>query len=170
MHQRSLLLLALTACSFPDVNVIGAGGEGGEISSSMSSSSSTSSSGTMGGAGGAMVGGAGGTGGVICVDGDGDGQLPLGCDGGTDCDDTDKNAFDGQTLGFGVPRNGGGFDYDCDGQETLFLMQRSMCPTGCLQTGKWYKDAVACGVPVITFECATIAGMCVTDSEPNPCI
>jgi hypothetical protein len=35
----------------------------------------------------------------------------------TDCDDTDANAKPGQTGYFTVPRNGGGWDYDCNGFE-----------------------------------------------------
>ena len=35
-----------------------------------------------------------------------------------DCDDTDSRAKPGQRSYFAVPRDAGGFDYDCDGQET----------------------------------------------------
>jgi hypothetical protein len=36
-----------------------------------------------------------------------------------DCDDTDEDAHVGQTAFFDIPRNGGGYDYDCDGSEAM---------------------------------------------------
>jgi hypothetical protein len=88
----------------PDPKCTGSGGAGG--------------AGGTGGSGGA--GGSGGTGGVIECDADRDGQdaMEFPCCG-TDCDDTDPNAFKFQTEYFGVANSnlaGDGFDYDCDGE------------------------------------------------------
>ena len=46
------------------------------------------------------------------IDEDGDGFM--GC---VDCDDTDPDAFPGQTTWFTSPSEGGSFDYNCDGVE-----------------------------------------------------
>ena len=56
--------------------------------------------------------------GSVC-DVDGDGYLAMGtaC-GGTDCCDTDAHVHPGQTSFFTKPGACGGYDYNCDGQET----------------------------------------------------
>ena len=56
--------------------------------------------------------------GSVC-DEDGDGYLATGsaC-GGTDCCDTDAHVHPGQTSFFTKPGACGGYDYNCDGQET----------------------------------------------------
>ncbi len=46
----------------------------------------------------------------------------------TDCCDTDNRAVPGQTAHFTAPRSGcGGFDYDCDGRETLLYRSLGRC-------------------------------------------
>ncbi|XXY50825.1 hypothetical protein WME91_06735 [Sorangium sp. So ce269] len=128
------------ACSFPDVvftdpssaggggasataSSDAAGGGGGTAASDGSGGSggsgeATSSSGS-GGSGGATSGsGSGGGGGVNC-DADGDGYLSTECEGGTDCldDNADVHPDQPNTFHDKPIRPGGGFDYDCSGEE-----------------------------------------------------
>ncbi|WP_083457940.1 putative metal-binding motif-containing protein [Sandaracinus amylolyticus] len=81
-------------------------------------------------------------------DGDGDGYATLtaavtamcrtSCPAGTtsrdpanvaqrDCDPGDGRAFPGQTSGFGTPRPGGSFDFDCNGAATITSFILSSC-------------------------------------------
>lgn len=49
----------------------------------------------------------------------------------TDCDDTDPRVFPTQTRGYGEPRNGGGWDFNCDGLTEITLTGRGRCgPAG----------------------------------------
>ncbi|XYH94202.1 hypothetical protein ACMHYB_41150 [Sorangium sp. So ce1128] len=79
-----------------------AGGDGGAASSSASSSSS----------------GSGGGGPVDC-DADDDGYRSKACEGGNDCNDDNPMVHPGQpSMFYGTPiAPGGGFDYDCSGEE-----------------------------------------------------
>ncbi|MGK3961946.1 hypothetical protein WMF38_53695 [Sorangium sp. So ce118] len=131
------------ACSFPDVvftdpssaggggasataSSDAAGGGGGTAASgsggSGGSGEATSSSGSSG-SGGATSGsgstsGTGGGGGVNC-DVDGDGYPSTECEGGTDCNDDHADVHPDQPNTFHDKpiRPGGGFDYDCSGEE-----------------------------------------------------
>ncbi len=65
---------------------------------------------------------------------------------GTDCCDTDLNAFPGQTAYFtGLRGCGGGYDYNCNGADNL---QFTAGFTGC-------THASSCGVPAYGYECVT---------------
>lgn len=98
------------------------------------------------------------------------GYITARADGRWDCLDTDGRVHPGQTKFFTSPRSGGGFDYDCDGSETLQFssQRRGRCggtpfrnhgciadPTGwigggrpgCGQTRHWLDDCDWEGFP-----------------------
>ncbi|MCA9666995.1 MAG: hypothetical protein KC503_15455 [Myxococcales bacterium] len=79
----------------------------------------------------------------------------------TDCDDSDAKAHPGQTQFSSTPRKGGGYDFDCDGNETqentdLF----TSCPTsgtvGCPTPPAWEGAVPACGDPGTLSYCQRI--------------
>lgn len=90
---------------------------------------------------------------ALCRDDDGDQFQIVGVPGSScgenlDCDDRDPLAYPGQPDFFTVPRTGGGFDFNCDGNE-----ERSDTEVGsdcgwdwwdCVGTG-WVGSAPACG-------------------------
>jgi len=61
--------------------------------------------------------GDGGTSPVCDQDGDGHEAATAAC-GGDDCCDTDARVHPGETEYYSTPGNCGGFDYNCDGQDT----------------------------------------------------
>ncbi|WP_437617925.1 hypothetical protein [Sorangium sp. So ce1151] len=160
------------ACSFPDVvftdpssaggggasataSSEAAGGGGGTAASggggSGGSGGATSGSGS-GGSGGATSGsasGTGGGGGVNC-DVDGDGYPSTGCEGGTDCNDDNADVHPDQANTFHDKpiRPGGGFDYDCSGEEEPQIPS-VYCQAGgpCRDASNVYLLDVACGDP-----------------------
>lgn len=69
---------------------------------------------------------------------------------GGDCDDSDPDAHPGQTMWFNVPRMSGGFDYDCDGSETLQRPDVGLCPDTSVDppipgTVGWRFEVAPCG-------------------------
>ncbi|WP_437662505.1 hypothetical protein [Sorangium sp. So ce1182] len=178
MRHRCLALVALpaataalsAACSFPDVvftdpssaggggasataSSDAAGGGGGTAASGGGSggsgeATSSSGSGGSGGSGGATS-GTGGGGGVNC-DVDGDGYPSTGCEGGTDCNDDHADVHPDQPNTFHDKpiRPGGGFDYDCSGEEEPQIPS-VYCQAGgpCRDASNVYLLDVACGDP-----------------------
>ncbi|XYH92851.1 hypothetical protein ACMHYB_33910 [Sorangium sp. So ce1128] len=178
MRHRCLALVALpaataalsAACSFPDAvftdpsssggggasatasSDAAGGGGGAAASGGGGSGESTSSAGSGGGGGGGGAtssAGAGGGGGVDC-DADGDGYLSTECEGGTDCNDDhaevhpdQPNTFHDKPIG-----PGGGFDYDCSGEEEPQI-PAVYCEAGgpCRDASNVYLLDVACGEP-----------------------
>ncbi|MGM0557261.1 MAG: MopE-related protein [Myxococcota bacterium] len=124
------------------------------------------------------------------VDSDGDGYgsdalQEVGCsapegfvDESGDCDDSDPDARPGQTTYFSEPRSGGGYDYDCDGEESPMIDDVST--QGCSYAGScgfsmstcveqsgssgWRNDVAECGETASLFagcqNCATPTGTC----------
>lgn len=162
-------------CTFPDVTIIqGAGGAGATSSvGAAAGSGGTAAGGAGGGAevGGGGTGGVGGSGGVpVCgtvesCDLDCDGELAERC-GGDDCDDDDDLVFSTQTSWFTSPRkNGGGYDYDCSGEEEQ-LYPTFLCsqPLGLCATSAFgfLVDAeaqipVACGATTTYGKCELVS-------------
>jgi hypothetical protein len=105
-----------------------------------------------------------------CVDRDDDGFLAVGvpdadCEPPADCDDSDPDAYPGQTESFSEPRTSGGFDYDCDGVDSpaLDTTQGGDCYWdwfSCEGTG-WYGPVPACGQQGIWHTCAPDDYRCV---------
>jgi len=92
---------------------------GGAAPAAGNAGESSSASGGVIGAGGMSAGGqtgAAGEGGCSACDCDGDGHEAEEC-GGDDCDDQDRDVQPGQQNFFEAPRRGGGWDYDCDGED-----------------------------------------------------
>ncbi|WP_437302258.1 hypothetical protein [Sorangium sp. So ce388] len=176
MRHRCLALVALpaataalsAACSFPDVvftdppsaggggasataSSDAAGGEGTAAAGGGGSGGATSSSGS-GGSGGATsssASGTGGGGGVDC-DVDGDGYLSAECEDGTDCNDDNADVHPDQPNTFHDKpiRPGGGFDYDCSGEEEPQI-PAVRCEAGgpCRDASNVYLLETACGEP-----------------------
>ena len=66
---------------------------------------------------------------------------------GGDCDDTDADAFPGQTMFADTPRTSGGYDYDCDGAE---FRERTVTSSGCgsgfcVDRSGWSGATPGCG-------------------------
>ncbi|MBU1238238.1 hypothetical protein KKF84_05630 [Myxococcota bacterium] len=73
-----------------------------------------------------------------------------------DCDDNDYRAFPNQKSYFSIPRKNGSFDFDCDGKQSVRLINRAYCKEkenggGCALASGWDISASrkipACGVP-----------------------
>lgn len=67
-----------------------------------------------------------------------------------DCDDNDNRAFPGQTQYFSTPRASGGFDFNCDGndslQNTRIDPQQCICNGNECSLSRGWKDVVpSCG-------------------------
>jgi hypothetical protein len=95
--------------------------------------------------------------GACCTDGDNDGAA---C---TDCDDTDGDAFPGQSSYFDVPRQSGGYDYNCiNGEEQEFpdLVQCVGSGANCSGDG-WIGAVPACGQSGQYATCTKVTGSCV---------
>ncbi|AUX33865.1 MULTISPECIES: hypothetical protein [Sorangium] len=165
---------ALSAgCSFPDVVFTepasssagtagatassGAAGGGGGVASGGAGAAASGGGGGgeaasgSGGSGGATSGSGGGGGGMIDCDADGDGYPSIACEGGTDCDDRHAQVHPDQPNTFyDTPiRPGGGFDYDCSGEEEPQIPAVS-CEGGgaCRNASNVYLvEEVACGDP-----------------------
>lgn len=86
---------------------------------------------------------------------------------GGDCADTDPNAFPGQTSHFQVEVVGpGGFDYNCDTEETYSLpIGEIRCEAGsCPGSPRWDEDMLpGCGMLGDTWHCLTFMGACQGD-------
>ncbi len=90
-----------------------------------------------------------------------------------DCDDTDSDAFPGQTDFFDTPRNGGGFDYDCDeDDEQEFPIGSCRCRlSSCDLSGRGggvYIDdggRMNCGTPVF-LATGCVQSSCSTRCDP----
>lgn len=67
-----------------------------------------------------------------------------------DCDDNDGRAFPGQSQYFSTPRASGGFDFNCDGNESMQNTrvdpQQCICNADeCLLSRGWKSTVPACG-------------------------
>lgn len=103
-----------------------------------------------------------------CVDSDGDTFLVINlaganCPGPLDCDDSDPNAYPGQESYYDQQRTSGGYDYNCDGDETLFDGRNGgNCRSEwweCLGTG-WVNGVPMCGNVGTWHSCESVNGSC----------
>jgi len=108
-----------------------------------------------------------------CVDSDNDTFLIVNiaganCPGPLDCDDTDPNAYPGQESYYDQERASGGFDYNCDGSETLIdSREGSDCHWDwwdCVGTG-WVQGIPMCGNVGTWHECSSDGVDCVESSR-----
>jgi hypothetical protein len=142
----------------------GAGGHSGSSSSGPSSSSSgsgtgSSNSGTGGTTTSESTGGGGSTtttsGEGGCCDCDGDNQLAEGLCGGNDCDDANKQIYEGEPVYHIDKTPAGSFDWDCSGAAERdpamdIVISCSVLP--CKGTG-FLNVAPACGEKADWVEC-----------------
>lgn len=103
-----------------------------------------------------------------CVDSDGDTFLVVNlpgaeCPGPLDCDDTDPDAYPGQESYYDHQRASGGYDYDCDGNETrLNTTAGGNCRWdwwSCVGTG-WVGGVPTCGNVGSWHSCEDVGGDC----------
>ena len=157
------------ACSFPDIGYAPIAGPTGTTSGGGSDTTTTTTSG----------GGAGGGGIPVGCDVDGDGMPSVACEGGTDCDDdndgfaaisdacTGGNDCDDseplarpdQTDYFSVPRNGGGFDYNCDGTDEPEI-EYYACSGLCSVKTNIFLQNQPCGQAAVFGDCESLFGSC----------
>ena len=88
---------------------------------------------------------------IVMPDRDGDGHRA-----DVDCDDTDARAYPGASGWHETPRNAGGFDFNCDGQESPYWIGYGGYCNGTnmgngtyacwVEDGWWSVDIAACGV------------------------
>jgi len=109
---------------------------------------------------------------VPCADRDHDGFFVVAipdsdCGDQLDCDDGDDRAFPGQTDYFSTPRTSGGFDFNCDGNQTpIDTTQGGACQTdwwSCTGTG-WVGGVPDCGNPGTYHTCEDQGGCTETSS------
>jgi len=83
--------------------------------------------------------------------------------GQTDCDDAEEAAFPGSTLFRTYRRAGGGFDWNCDGVETLKFTGHDATSCACVgltESGSWVGSAVPpCGASDQLFVCQYTASI-----------
>lgn len=102
---------------------------------------------------------------------DGDGVLAI-SDGGADCDDYDSRVYPGSAYWHDQAAASGGYDYNCDGQETK--QYTALCSTS-FENHCWYgSDAIIpeCGVTAqqLVGECSpTFPGLCTLESVTQYC-
>ncbi len=103
-----------------------------------------------------------------CVDSDGDtflviNQPDANCPGPLDCDDDDVDAYPGQESYYDMERTSGGYDYNCDGEETRFnTTGGGNCRFEwweCLGTG-WVNGVPECGQLGTYHVCEDVGGDC----------
>lgn len=108
-----------------------------------------------------------------CTDRDDDGWVAVGiedsdCGPILDCDDDDDRAFPGQTEYFTTARTSGGFDFDCDGEESkIDDTQGGECAPdwwSCGGTG-WVGGVPDCGDPGTWHTCEDQQGCNETSSQ-----
>lgn len=99
------------------------------------------------------------SGAAVPADGDADGVFTP-----EDCDDADPRAFPGQAEFFETPRRGaGGFDFDCDGEETLAFPDLVECnPPLCGHEPGWNR------LDNIIPACGTVGGWDDGYCQPEP--
>jgi hypothetical protein len=77
----------------------------------------------------------------------------------TDCDDGDTDAHPGQIDWFDEPRDGGGFDYDCDGVDAeVSTAGLADCLDCIAPTDGWLGTAPPCGMEGTRLLCDWFAG------------
>jgi hypothetical protein len=127
------------------------GGGAGDAQAGAAGGGAGSSGGSAGSSGGAASGGAGAECSNEPCDCDGDGFGAIGCAGdtGDDCDDTDRDAFPGQTAYFDHPRNDGSssFDYDCDDKVTAKFTDTVTCSVAVLDCPNEAVQGYTDGIP-----------------------
>lgn len=93
-----------------------------------------------------------------------------------DCDDTDADAHPGQTSYFTNQRNGGGWDYNCNGSDdkrsvsdASGCVEDAAAPGTCLETGSTSRSG-DCGAQVDADDCPAVAPCnLVQDTDPIAC-
>jgi len=108
-----------------------------------------------------------------CIDLDGDTFLVVNqegatCPGPLDCDDSDPDAYPGQESHYDHERMSGGYDYNCDGSETIFDgTSGGNCREEwweCLGTG-WVNGVPMCGQVGTWHLCEDLGGGCTETSR-----
>ncbi|WP_438038238.1 hypothetical protein [Sorangium sp. So ce128] len=121
------------------------GSGGGSATSSASASSATSGSG--GGAATSSSATSGSGGGAVDCDADGDHYRSTACEGGDDCNDNNALVHPDQPSTFydtPIP-TGGGFDYDCSGEEEKEFRAVSCSGLACTAASNVFLTDPRCG-------------------------
>jgi hypothetical protein len=159
-------LLAIGACSFPDVKYAedagdsgGAAGEAGGAGDGATGADAPQSGDASDATTYAETGTDGSTDGPLVCDFDQDKYLNAKnaqCTGGNDCCDTDKNAHPGVTAFFTTADACGSFDYNCNGKEDPQYATSLTCggtaATGCTGGAGFLTDP-GCGNSAPFYQC-----------------
>ncbi|WP_437670618.1 hypothetical protein [Sorangium sp. So ce131] len=124
--------------------VSGGGGDGGAASGGGPAASSSGAGAATSGSGSAATGSGGG---VVDCDVDSDGYRSTACEGGNDCNDNNRLVHPNQpSVFYDTPiSSGGGFDYDCSGEEEREFPAVSCSGLVCTAATNVFLANVACG-------------------------